>query len=466
MSRFRTRGLVAVIVTSPLLWQVAVFATPPDWQPSLALGSLDGTAFSMVVFDGGDGDELVVGGSFVEAGGVPVNQIARWDGLAWNSLGEGVSSSVRALALLDVDGGGPGPTDLYAAGFFASAGGMPANRVARWDGATWSALGAGTNGPVFSLATFDEDAGGPLGEALYIGGLFTTAGGVVSLANYVARWDGAAWSPLGDGTNTVVLALTTFDPDGPGAALPGLYAGGLFTMAGGEPAAHVARWDGAWSALGDGIDGDVFTLVAFDEDGAGPQPAALFAGGNFLFTGDGAASYIARWNGANWTPVGGGTNGPVQALAVFDDDGPGPNGAALYAAGDFGMAGGASANNLARWNGGAWSALSGGVNDVASALGSFDENPGNLAPPLLFVGGDFNLADGQSANHIARWGRVPADGDADADCDHDLDDLAALVPCITGPLGVPAPCHVFDADNDSDVDLLDVAVFMAMFTGA
>ena len=32
---------------------------------------------------------------------------------------------------------------------------------------------------------------------LYAGGCFTTAGGTA--ANYIAQWDGAAWSPLGSG---------------------------------------------------------------------------------------------------------------------------------------------------------------------------------------------------------------------------------------------------------------------------
>ena len=39
-----------------------------------------------------------------------------------------------------------------------------------------------------------DDAGN-----LYAGGFFTTAGEVS--ANYIAKWDGAAWSPLGIGMN-------------------------------------------------------------------------------------------------------------------------------------------------------------------------------------------------------------------------------------------------------------------------
>ena len=103
-----------------------------------------------------------------------------------------------------------------AGGQFTSAGGLAANYVARWDGATWSSLGTGTNHHVYVLKEFDAGSG----PALYTGGLFTTAGGVS--ANHVARWDGASWSALGSGLSETVQDLTVYD-DGGG---PALYAGG------------------------------------------------------------------------------------------------------------------------------------------------------------------------------------------------------------------------------------------------
>ncbi|HYV29047.1 MAG TPA: hypothetical protein VFA77_16050, partial [Candidatus Eisenbacteria bacterium] len=36
---------------------------------------------------------LYAGGDFTTAGGVNVNQIARWDGKAWSALGSGLSGS-------------------------------------------------------------------------------------------------------------------------------------------------------------------------------------------------------------------------------------------------------------------------------------------------------------------------------------------------------------------------------------
>ena len=45
------------------------------------------------------------------------------------------------------------------------------------------------------------------GSNLYAGGYFTTAGG--SAANYIAKWDGSSWSALvsGWGMNSYVFAL-------------------------------------------------------------------------------------------------------------------------------------------------------------------------------------------------------------------------------------------------------------------
>ena len=68
---------------------------------------------------------------------------------------------------------------LYAGGGFTTMGGVTVNRVARWDGTTWTALGSGTDGQVLALVAS--------GGNLYAGGVFTTAGGVT--VNSIAKWD-------------------------------------------------------------------------------------------------------------------------------------------------------------------------------------------------------------------------------------------------------------------------------------
>jgi hypothetical protein len=234
------------------------------------------------------------------------------------------------------------------------------------------------------------------GPALYAGGFFANAGGTP--AAHVARWDGASWSALGTGTDGAVLALAA---GGVGGGGPRLFAAGTFTHAGGTAATNVAAWDGSsWLPLGAGLNGEVDSLAVYD-DGSGP---ALYAGGLFTASGGTAVSHLARWNGSAWTAVGGGANGTVSALAAFDDGG----GAALYAGGSFTSAGGTAVNGLARWNGAAWSALgdgtpgSGVANGAVLALQPVAEASG----PALYAAGSFGLAGGQPSVSIARWSRA------------------------------------------------------------
>ena len=139
---------------------------------------MDNTVRALTVFDDGSGPALYAGGDLTSAGGVRVNRIAKWDGASWSALGSGVNGIVKALAVHD-DGGGPA---LYAGGGFSSAGGVAASFTAKWDGADWSALGRGMNSDVLSLTVFDE-GGGP---ALFAGGDFSSA--LDSHDSYLAKW--------------------------------------------------------------------------------------------------------------------------------------------------------------------------------------------------------------------------------------------------------------------------------------
>ncbi|MBP7828155.1 MAG: hypothetical protein KA236_16590 [Verrucomicrobia bacterium] len=162
---------------------------------------------------------LYIGGSFTLVGDVQANRIARWDGSSWHALGSGMDYSVYyGVSALAVAG-----SDLYAGGDFKMAGGVTANYVAKWNGSSWSALGSGMNDWVNALAVS--------GFGLYAGGNFRTAGGVS--AKYIARWDGSSWSALGTGMNNPVHALAMSGSD--------LYVGGWFTTAGGKVSPYLAR---------------------------------------------------------------------------------------------------------------------------------------------------------------------------------------------------------------------------------
>jgi hypothetical protein len=297
----------------------------------------------------------------------------------WSALGSGMSGLasfdpyVYALA---VNG-----TNLYAGGGFTTAGGVPANCIAKWDGSVWAALGSGLNGPVSALAVS--------GANLYVGGGFTTAGGVP--ATNIAKWNGSAWSALGSGINGAVQALAVSGTN--------LYAGGLFTTAGGVPANYIAKWDGsAWLALGSGMGSIVPSLFLRALAVSGTD---LYAGGYFTSAGGVPAGGIAKWDGNAWSALGSGTYGStVAALAV--------NGTNLYAGGAFTIMGGLTINRIAKWDGSAWSALGSGLNDRVYALAA--DGAGHL-----FVGGAFSLAGTNASPYIAQA------------------NVASLPPVITSP---------------------------------
>jgi len=125
----------------------------------------------------GEGRPPIASPPHGDAGATTVNYIAKWDGLGWSSSANGTNGTVHAMQVHD-DGSGGGPA-LYAGGDFWTAGAVSAKRIAKWDGAMWSAIGAGSGGTGmnsqslapslgFALAVFDDGGG----EALYAGGDF------------------------------------------------------------------------------------------------------------------------------------------------------------------------------------------------------------------------------------------------------------------------------------------------------
>jgi hypothetical protein len=332
-------------------------------------GASGGNTVEATVSDGAG--NIYIGGSFTSVGNVAANRIARWNGTSWSALGSGISvnGTVYALAVAG--------TDVYAGGDFNTAGGVPVTNIARWNGTSWSALDSGMNsggsGIVRALAAVGTD--------IYAGGQFTTAGG--ASANRIARWNGTSWSALGSGVNGTVRALAVVGTD--------VYAGGGFTMAGGISVTNIARWNGAsWSALGSGIsggdtgDGTVRALAVVGTD--------VYAGGSFGMAGGASVNKIARWDGASWSALGSGIgSGTVYALAVSGTD--------VYAGGFFNTAGGVSAKNIARWNGTSWSALGSGINSGGSGI----VYALAVAGTDVYAGGNFNTAGCRPSSHFARY---------------------------------------------------------------
>lgn len=79
-------------------------------QSGLHLDDLVGHVHALTVYDDGSGPALYAGGWFTTAGGVTTNRIAKWNGTSWSALsgpsGNGMNRQIFALAVYD-DGSGP-----------------------------------------------------------------------------------------------------------------------------------------------------------------------------------------------------------------------------------------------------------------------------------------------------------------------------------------------------------------------
>lgn len=279
------------------------------WSPlGAGIGSGQVSALARI------GSDIYAAGTFSTAGGVSANRVAKWDGSAWSALGSGALGPVNALAVMG--------TDLFVGGAFSSAGGVTGTgRVARWDGTAWHALNSGLNG------TSGVNAMLVKGTDLYVAGLIidNDAAAPANLRG-VARWDGTAWHALAGGVGTA-YALASDGDD--------LLVGGGFTQANNNTVVvnNIARWNGsAWSALGTGVNGRVQAIAV--------HSTGIYAGGVFTQAGGSPANRIARWDGSSWSALGSGIPGggvaEVNALAVTGDN--------LFVGGFFGVAGGKVSN--------------------------------------------------------------------------------------------------------------------------
>ncbi|MBL8754257.1 MAG: hypothetical protein JNK15_13225 [Planctomycetes bacterium] len=404
---------------------------------------------------------VLVGGTFTTAGGSAANRLAAWNGTAWSPFGIGANAQVQTI-LAHANG------DFTIGGQFTSIDGVAAARIATWSGGTWSALSSGMpTGDVLALQTATN------GD-LYAGGHFFQAGGVP--ADRVARWNGQAWSTLADGVpgTSNITAMTTlrdgrivvagtfqrldlaenniavrsngpWQPLGSGCG-PGVRAivqmpngdvviGGSFTAAGGQPAAAVARWDGAaWHAVGNLAGCTVSSLAVLPDgrlaagfsvvpsgnervrvwDGStwttiGTTPGtitslavladgSLCVGGPLWGTISGGGSTtntqgVARWNGSIWIGMGQGLSGDSSQTVFLC---PLPDGS-LVAVGTFTNSGATPLLHAARWNGTAWTAMGSGLPGYPLAITRLPDGGVGVVGMALLTG-TFG-----TSNHVARW---------------------------------------------------------------
>lgn len=164
-----------------------------------------------------------------------------------------------------------------------------------------------------------------------------------------------------------------------------------------SPSSHAddIRWDSRFEPVG--LNGMVTRMVQYN--------GSVYAAGHFSgISSDPAAGGIARWNGTNWEPVGGGIRAArlyesqtglslthISDMIVFDDK--------LFVAGSFDQIGGIPADGLAFWDGTSWH-IPGNAGDYpgGSSFITF-----RVVNDQLYIGGAFGPVAGTTSRNIVMW---------------------------------------------------------------
>ena len=306
---------------------------------------------------------------------------------------------------------------LYVGGAFDSAGHMPIENLARWDGKNWSGIGNFYDTVIFALCMYND--------TLVIGDYNGNVTFVDSAGNILHQFS----------SDGFINALAVYKNE--------LYVGSDFDEINNVQTQGIARYNGTnWELVDSGMlnccgNGENWALYVWNNK--------LYAGGFFYQAGDSLANNIASWNDTTWAPLGSGTdtrsgfynNGYIYGIGAYNNY--------LYVGGKFDSAGGVATNNIARWNGLKWDSVGGGTNNLPSLSGayglpfSFQTYNSNLyiggeldsagilkwndtlfsCPDLgvhyggvfaidtfqgiLYIGGSFDSAGNSLINNIARW---------------------------------------------------------------
>lgn len=399
-------------------------ASSPDdnWSTAFAKPGVEGPLAATALWSG----NLVVGGQFAFAGGLPMINVARWDGSRFQPMGAGLNGAVRSLANVG--------SALYAAGSFDHSGATPLPGLARFTGSAWVAVGSGGPDNVGGLKVVADGA-----DLLLLGG-FDSIGAPAVAAHLVARWNGSAWSAIGypdltapptcaarvngtlylgsdsdtplvafDGANwNPVLGL---DPPESGSLAITAMAGlnGLLYVTGNFPSAEggtvlangIACWDGAhWTSLGDIVPDGPFRGLSVDN-------GMLLAVGEMISD---PTSGFGWWDGSQWLTgtygLGGCCfpGGPVLSATRAGSD--------LFLAGgfdyfyDFYSGGNRAVKNLARFDGVYLHPVTNGtpILDGTAVWGTTVYNNRLIATGEFNNTSDHNLYAGhQPVNGIAEW---------------------------------------------------------------
>jgi len=298
-----------------------------EWNGSGYVNPLAGVLGAIRDIKEAPNGDIYICGNFTSAGGVANTKgIARWSkaNQVWQAVGNPVTgASITEMYCMEFDAVG----DLYIGGVFTTLGGVAdANYFAKYTLGTgsppaWTAVGSGIDSSVFAIKINADGT-------IYIGGAFTTAGGNSNCNNIAKKsLNDNNWLPLANGLNGAVREMK-FHPNG------NLIIGGSFTDADGANGDYICWWDGSSFKSFTSLGATELSTYGYINTIDITQNGTIIIGGSFTNAGgDPNADYVAAWRGNNWGALSaGGVNGSVRDINCTDNN-------IIYICGEFSKAG-------------------------------------------------------------------------------------------------------------------------------
>ncbi len=265
---------------------------------------------------------------------------------------------------------------IFLVGYDLVAGGQPINNIGVWDGIRWRDTTTGIPRNSIQSILIDKD-----GQLIVCAALKSDSNKYGEYRNWLMRWDGVKWNPLGGGLEGAIAM--TIDSAGTIYACAKLYDE--------FPIRNVTvKYNGnSWDTIGEYLDCR-YGKIIFDHQGT------LWTCGSFDYVGEVPAAGVARWDGNNWEPMSTGLVPPgtgnkkvdVQKLLSCKET--------IYAMGEFYTIAPGNVCGLAKWDGTSWQS----VGDLLfTSVNSIDaDSLGNL-----YVSG--SIKDSQDSTHwiVAMW---------------------------------------------------------------
>ncbi|GAB4492508.1 MAG: hypothetical protein OHK0019_14560 [Saprospiraceae bacterium] len=367
-----------------------------------------------------------VGNDLYAVGNYPTinGGVLRWDGSQWDTLSEGLVSGSSVLAL-----------EWAADQLWLALGN---STLLRWENNAWQSAPLPTDISPFGLKTLGDTlfawgnttVSGYYDDAIafYVNGTWTNLPTIneygdigdverwgqdifVTKGRKVFKWNGNSWDefytsnaanriPFIVGTQNNLFAISNISRsyqfeklDASGTAtLVGtieysnygvrdvkaingdLWVGGDFSFIDDTFMGGLARFNGTeWMSPGH-LTGDIgssYGFCLYHDTLSGD----LYVGGEFDYAGEVVANGVARWDGAQWHPMGKGFNNRVRKIFRYQGQ--------LYAAGSFSKSGGQSCKYLARWTGSTWQEVLPTLDHIVRDAIEWNGK--------LYIAGEFNL---------------------------------------------------------------------------